>query len=57
MLKKLLENSMNEQWKTDKRIKAAKKKSIKQLMKDGSSHNLAKKLVDEAYDRIKNETI
>jgi|LauGreDrversion4_2_1035121.scaffolds.fasta_scaffold6075356_2 hypothetical protein len=45
------------QWKTDKRIKAAKKKSIKQLIKDGSSHNLAKKLVDEAYDRIKNETI
>jgi len=48
---------MNEQWKTDKRIKAAKKKSIRQLVKEGSSHPLAKKLVDEAYTRIKNEKI
>jgi hypothetical protein len=45
------------QWKSDKQIKAAKKKSVKQLVKDGSSHNLAKKLVNEAYSRIKNETI
>jgi hypothetical protein len=45
------------QWKSDKQIKAAKKKSVKQLVKDGSSHNLAKKLVNEAYTRIKNEKI
>ena len=42
-----------ERWKNDKQIKKAKKQAIKQLVSEGSSVRLAKKLVDDAYKRVK----
>lgn len=43
-----------DKWKAEKQIKKAKKQAIKQLVSEGSSIGLAKKLVNQAYSRIKN---
>jgi hypothetical protein len=44
---------MNTKWKSERQVKSAKKQSVKRLMKEGSSYSLAKKLVEDAYNRIK----
>lgn len=41
-----------ERWKAEKTLKKAKKQAIKQLKSEGSSHGLAKKLVEAAINRI-----
>ena len=45
-----------DQWKQEKQIKKAKKSSVKTLIKEGSSLQLAKRLVDTAYKRIRTDT-
>jgi hypothetical protein len=44
-----------DRWKQEKQIKKAKKSSVKTLIKEGSSLQLAKRLVDTAYKRIIDE--
>ncbi len=45
-----------DRWKQEKQIKKAKKSSVKTLIQEGSSLQLAKRLVDTAYKRIRTDT-
>ena len=45
-----------ERWKQDKQAKKEKKSAIKELVREGASHRLAKYLVKGAVKRIKGRT-